>query len=44
VDFRDFSRDAEIAKQIFELSAISRQRSAKSDYDDEVESWGFTDS
>jgi hypothetical protein len=44
VDFRDFSRDAEIAKQIFELSAIRSQRSAKSEYDDEVESWEFTDS
>jgi hypothetical protein len=44
VDFRDFSRDAEIAKQIFELSALSRQLSAKTDYDDEVESWEFTES
>jgi hypothetical protein len=44
VDFRDFIRDAKIAKQIFEQSALSRQLSAKSDYDEAGESLEFTDS
>jgi hypothetical protein len=48
VDFRDFSRDVWIAKQMIsmilifsELSALSRQLSAKSDRVMQVKAWNL---